>query len=487
MKKLLLILSIAPLSIFTVKSQDTLFSENFESGNQFALNTTDLSGTTGGANLWVLNSTYTGGTYTLSCLGFGVPAPNTSAQPNGITNAPNSPYLHITNAEAEAAGFGTAHYIASDGGSFCVSDENYFTKMATDINTTGKTNVALSFYWLCQAAPGTNYGEVYYSTDGGNTWTQCTTPQANYEGQSTWTQTNISNPNFDNQATLRFGFRFVNVQINSANDPSFAVDEINVTAPQSLNITENYDMIFCENADSVKFDYTSTGITFNPGNEFTLELSDNSGDFSASTSIANVTSTANSGSIYATLPNGVSGTGYLVRILSDNPSIVGDTTDNTLTINSAVDTSVTATESDFTANATGVNYQWYNCDSNAVIAGETNQQFTPNVAGNYAVIVTDNSGVCTDTSYCYYNNAGVGLTSAEQQTFEIYPNPAQEYLFIQGIPNNKKYSIVSITGKEVMNGVLSNKIDINTLTEGIYFISIKFESRVTTKKIVKIR
>lgn len=52
------------------------------------------------------------------------------------------------------------------------------------------------------------------------------------------------------------------------------------------------------------------------------------------------------------------------------------------------------------ADATGVTYQWVDCDNNnAPINGETNQSYTPVNTGNYAVEIT--SATCTSTSDCF--------------------------------------------------------------------------------------
>ena len=64
--------------------------------------------------------------------------------------------------------------------------------------------------------------------------------------------------------------------------------------------------------------YSSSGITFNSGNVFTVQLSNASGSFTTPTSIGTLTSTAASGNINATIPN-VSGNGYRIRVRSSNP------------------------------------------------------------------------------------------------------------------------------------------------------------------------
>lgn len=73
--------------------------------------------------------------------------------------------------------------------------------------------------------------------------------------------------------------------------------------------------------NSVVLPFTAVGV-FNPGNIFTAELSDASGSFAAPLAIGTVAGTA-SGSITCTLPNGVAGAAFRVRVNSDSPVVAG--------------------------------------------------------------------------------------------------------------------------------------------------------------------
>jgi hypothetical protein len=76
---------------------------------------------------------------------------------------------------------------------------------------------------------------------------------------------------------------------------------------------------WCRRA-SYTINFTATG-TYPTGNIFTAQLSNPSGDFSTFTNVGTLTGTT-SGSIVATLPNGVAaGTGYRLRVVSSNPSL----------------------------------------------------------------------------------------------------------------------------------------------------------------------
>lgn len=112
-----------------------------------------------------------------------------------------------------------------------------------------------------------------------------------------------------------------------------------------------------------------------------------------------------------TLPSGWSGTssstsitatagtnGGVISVTANNGN--GSSTPQTLnvTVNS-VDISVTQNGMTLTSNANPATWIWINCSTNLPVPGQTAQSFTASVAGNYAVIVSQNG--CSDTSSCY--------------------------------------------------------------------------------------
>ena len=73
----------------------------------------------------------------------------------------------------------------------------------------------------------------------------------------------------------------------------------------------------------------------------------------------------------------------------------------------------------------------------------------------------------------------IGSTSIDEQNsivenISVYPNPANNTLFIQGHTNNiSNYDIVNMFGQTLQSGVISNgRIDISQLPVGLYFIQI---------------
>lgn len=197
----------------TSGSAVTLFSDTFNSGTaNWTLNTG------AGSNQWFVDANYTGAT----CYYFGIPlvsVPNVPAQPAAVTGNPYSNYLHI---RATNAGICdppwpplNANYDGDQPSTQC-------TEMALPIATTGYSNVALNFYWLCVGSAA-SYGYVQYSTGGG--WTSV---GGNFNGSGTWQQANITNAAFNNIPSLRYRFCWTNG--STGNDPAFALDQVNITA-----------------------------------------------------------------------------------------------------------------------------------------------------------------------------------------------------------------------------------------------------------------
>jgi len=72
-----------------------------------------------------------------------------------------------------------------------------------------------------------------------------------------------------------------------------------------------------------------------------------------------------------------------------------------------INTSVTQAGSTLTADATGVGYQWLDCNGYTPLAGQTFQCFTATAPGSYAVIVTQDG--CSDTSSCFTTGSGCNM------------------------------------------------------------------------------
>lgn len=486
--------SILTLFLFAITSigisQNVLYQENFNAGfGSFFVNTFDVNSTAGGYNQWVINSTYTGGIFTESCLGFDVTIPPTSSQPGGITGAPNSGYLHIASVDALNNNVSCASFQASDGNLLCNGDETYFAKMSQDISTVGQTGVSFSFYWLCSGSVS-NYGEVYYSTNGGLTWTL---QSGSYYNNPSWTLVNLTNASWDNQVQLRFGFRFVNQQSFSAADPPFAVDEVKITANGNASnvdaqITGVAGLSFCP-GETFDVNYSATG-TFNSGNVFSVELSDFLGSFASPQVIGTVSGTS-SGIVSCTIPgNSLPGANYRMRIRASNPSFTG----NDFGVNFSI---LAVPNLDFIVSGTGnnleyafgcsssgfVDWQWNFGDGNLGSGVTTNHIFAS--AGVYQVCLSATAANGCVAELCKPVIAVASDIHELDSQISVYPNPFTNQIQLMSASKIGAIEIVDCSGRIMASHNvtgLTGTIVLDELSKGIYFLR---KSDGVVMKIVK--
>jgi hypothetical protein len=186
------------------------------------------------------------------------------------------------------------------------------------------------------ASPNANY-DIEYSVNGGGTWTNVGNINNTFlSNSSDWSNFSYTLPSV---TTVASGDFVVRIQRNGGerimiDDFTWTEDvaTINTGAVSSLSYT-----IDCTVGQTGNVDFTSIG-SFNPGNEFTVELSDASGSFAFPVTIGSLTLSGvdPSGNIPFTIPPALgSGTGYRIRVVSDSPSTIGT--------NNGTDISITLT------------------------------------------------------------------------------------------------------------------------------------------------
>jgi len=161
--------------------------------------------------------------------------------------------------------------------------------------------------------------------------------------------------------------------------------------------------------------------------------------------------------------------------------------DSVVTLNLSVfvvNVGITYEDDILSANNVNGTYQWVDCDNYySHIEGETDRIFAPQTNGNYAVIITE--GLCSDTSEC---QLCLGINTFVANNVKVYPNPANSELFVE-ISENADGQIIDALGRVIidinlLNGV--NIVNINNLTNGIYYLKIRFEDKKeNTVKIIK--
>jgi len=158
-----------------------------------------------------------------------------------------------------------------------------------------------------------------------------------------------------------------------------------------------------------------------------------------------------------------------------------------------LDTSVGQIGSTLTANEGGahglnVNYQWVDCDNgNAPISGATSQNFTPELNGNYAVIISREG--CSEMSACQ-NVSTVGIDPDFQAELRYYPNPTTDALTIElgAFYPDTEVEIVNTLGQQFDQRTFgrSDKISVQLPAQkGLYFVKVKAEGRIAVLKIFR--
>lgn len=472
MRKLLIValLLFSSITIYA-QSTDTLFYERFETGgNTFSLNTADEGGVNAatGYNQWVINAEYTGGSGQLVCAGFPTTftIPNTQLQPSGITGGPATFYMHIYSDAAQGSGILNNSFLAANG--LCGDDESYFAAMNQDISTVGYSIVDFSFLWLCGGG-NNSYGEVYYSTNSGVSWTFANTTPAQFNNQASWAQQLVSVPIFAGQNTLRFGFRFVNNVAFSATDPAFGIDEVLITAENAVAPVAaafaSSDSAFCDGS-CINFTDLSTG---NPDSWLWI--------FQGSTTA--FSTQQNPGNICYTVPGS-----YPVTLIAGNASGTDTMTVNTITVYaSPAAPTVVASGDTLTATQGYSGYTWFR--DSVIIAGADSYIYVSMQSGNYFVTVSDSNG-CTATSLPVLLNTGIAENNSV--LFEILPNPTTGIFTIRSTERIASIKIVNVLGATVWDkNELNNsaQIDISNLSQGSYFIKVTNENgNETTRKLI---
>ena len=78
-----------------------------------------------------------------------------------------------------------------------------------------------------------------------------------------------------------------------------------------------------------------------------------------------------------------------------------------------------------------------------------------------------------------------GQEMTVQQQLEVYPNPVSDVLYLKNLPSETvQYSIFNVLGQEMNTGSSSGSISVADLEKGVYFLQIKAEGLLETKKFV---
>lgn len=115
-----------------------------------------------------------------------------------------------------------------------------------------------------------------------------------------------------------------------------------------------------------------------------------------------------------------------------------------------------------------------------VIAGATQPSYTPLVSGDYQVRVQKAS--CTKTSAPFtYVITGVEV----QSDIQLYPNPAQQMLYVKGITTPTPYKLLNQVGQVMQSGILFTDSEIElTVSSGLYVFTLEGKFGIERHKLI---
>lgn len=99
-------------------------------------------------------------------------------------------------------------------------------------------------------------------------------------------------------------------------------------------------------------------------------------------------------------------------------------------------------------------------------------------------IVPDDS---TEFSFTVDTSETAHVNTIAFSNFHYYPNPIDDQVNLPTVPNGTKFSIIDLTGQTIQTGFVEHQTitGLATLSTGLYFLKLNFESIEITKRIVK--
>jgi len=172
----------------------------------------------------------------------------------------------------------------------------------------------------------------------------------------------------------------------------------------------------------------------------------------------------------------------------DITSILSVSTD-TLTIEALVNSTKTF---DITSNISWTvasNQTWLTVSN---LSGSENATITltatanPNTTERVATVTVSGTGVTALTITVIQEAGATGISKIVSINIKVYPNPANNILFIDFSTKNLNVTVFDLSGTMLINKQITDKqIDISNLATGIYTIKIANDSGIVTQKFVK--
>lgn len=104
----------------------------------------------------------------------------------------------------------------------------------------------------------------------------------------------------------------------------------------------------------------------------------------------------------------------------------------------------------------------------------------PALADNGTLVVSSATNVTA------FNSGTTSIGNISFNEYSIFPNPATNYLFVNGLTEKENVKIYDLTGKLILSSKAGNHpIDISNFPDGVYAIKIETAKGIVTRKFVK--
>lgn len=109
----------------------------------------------------------------------------------------------------------------------------------------------------------------------------------------------------------------------------------------------------------------------------------------------------------------------------------------------------------------------------------------PTLAERTAIVTASGNGVASQTITVTQDAGVTGINEKSEKPVQIFPNPVTNTLTLNNFDEKAIISIYDVNGNLLINETAKEKIDVSSLTKGVFFIKVTDQKTTKTNKFVK--